>query len=354
MKSKKTTKRVFIKGNQAVVEAAIDAGCRFYVGYPITPQNEIPEYMSQRMTESGGTFIQAESELISINMVFGASVAGSRAMTSSSSPGISLMQEGISYMAACELPGVIVNVQRGGPGLGNIAPSQADYFQATKPGHGDYHIIVVAPSNIQELYELTFEAFDLADMYRIPVMVLADGLLGQMMENIEFKKNKKTKKLSISKEWALTGAKNRKGQRIVSLLMKQGALEEHNYHLQKKYNKIIQNELRFETVNITKDTDCLVVAFGTVARIAKGTINSANGMNIGLFRPISVWPFPYESLKEAVKNIKKVFVFEMNMGQMLEDVKIAIQGKAEIEFYGRPGGGVPSSEELLQFIKERL
>lgn len=350
---KKVKKKCFIKGNNAIVEAAIDAGCRFYVGYPITPQNEIPEYMSSRMVEAGGTFIQAESELISINMVFGAAAAGARAMTSSSSPGISLMQEGISYMAGCELPGVIVNIVRGGPGLGNISPSQSDYFQATKPGHGDYHIIVLAPHNLQEMYDLTFEAFDYADKYRIPVMLFADGLLGQMMENIELKQDKIPLYLNKEKPWAVTGAKNRDGNKIHSLLMEPGVLEEHNNHLQEKYSIIKANEKRFELFNIHDDNEYLIAAFGSIARIAKGTIKLAEKKSIGLFRPITIWPFPYEALKLAAARVKKVFVFEMNAGQMLEDVKIAIENSSKIEFYGRTGGGIPTSEELLNFIESK-
>jgi len=353
IKEKKVKKKCFIKGNNAIVEAAIDAGCRFYVGYPITPQNEIPEYMSSRMAEMGGTFIQAESELISINMVFGAAAAGARAMTSSSSPGISLMQEGISYMAACELPGVIVNIVRGGPGLGNISPSQSDYFQATKPGHGDFHMIVLAPCNLQEMYDLTFEAFDYADKYRTPVMIFADGLLGQMMENIELNSDKISQYLNVEKTWAVTGARNRDGNKIHSLLMEPGALEAHNGHLQEKYNAIKADERRFELYNTDYNYEYLIVAFGSVARIAKGTINLAGKTKIGLFRPITLWPFPYEELKEAAANAKKVFVFEMNMGQMLEDVKLAIENSAKIEFYGRTGGGIPTSEELLNFIRRK-
>jgi len=345
------TEKVFIKGNQAIVEAALDANCRFYAGYPITPQNEIPEMMSKRMRDAGGVFIQAESELISINLVLGAGVAGARAMTTSSSPGISLMQEGISYMAGCEIPGVIVNVQRGGPGLGNIAPSQSDYFQATKPGHGDYRMIVLAPHNIQEMYDFSFEAFDLADKYRNPVMILADGLLGQMMENIELKRGNKPKYPDKDKKWALTGAKGRHGQKILSLLMKPGGLEAHNFDLFEKYKNMEKDELRFEAFNINEKNEYLIVAFGTVARIAKGAVKKSQ-RNIGLIRPVTVWPFPYEEIKKAAKNVKKVFVFEMNMGQMLNDVKIAVEDSSKIEFYGRPGGGVPTSEELYSFINK--
>ncbi len=346
----------FIKGNAAVVQAALDAGCRFYAGYPITPQNEIPEIMSSKMIEAGGTFIQAESELISVNMVFGAAVAGARAMTTSSSPGISLMQEGISYMAGCELPGVIVNVMRGGPGLGNIAPSQSDYFQSVKPGHGDYRMITLAPHTIEEMYDYTFDAFDLADKYRNPVMVLADGLLGQLMENVALNRTRKPLLKDAPKPWALTGAKGRKGQRILSLLMQPGVLEKHNMHLKEKYDAITAAETRYELINMESKPDYLIAAFGTCARISKGVVKMAKkaGMNIGLFRPITLWPYPSAALKEAAKNVKKIFVFEMNMGQMVEDVKLATEAASKIEFYGRPGGGVPTSEELFEFIKGRV
>jgi 2-oxoglutarate ferredoxin oxidoreductase subunit alpha len=348
----KTTDKTFIKGNFAIVEAAIDAGCRFYAGYPITPQNEIPEYMSKRMKEAGGVFLQAESELIAINFVFGAAAAGTRAMTTSSSPGISLMQEGLSYMAGCELPGVIVNVMRGGPGLGNIAPSQSDYFQACKPGHGDYRMIVLAPSNLQEMYDLTFDAFDLADKYRNPVMVLTDGLLGQMMENIKLNRNRKSEYLNKPKDWALTGAKGRSGRKILSLLMKPGELEKHNFDLKRKYDLITEQERRYEEYFTDKNAEYLIVAFGTVARISKNIVKKYS--NIKLFRPITLWPFPYQELKKYADNVKKVFVFEMNLGQMIEDVKLALTGTKPVEFYGRPGGGVPTSEELYNFILERI
>lgn len=345
--------KVFIKGNAAIVEAALDAGCKFYAGYPITPQNEIPEMMSYRMKEAGGTFIQAESELISINMVFGAAAAGARAMTTSSSPGISLMQEGISYMAGCELPAVIVNVMRGGPGLGNIAPSQSDYFQAVKPGHGDFRMITLAPSTLQEMYDFTFEAFDYADKYRNPVMILTDGLLGQMMENAEIKRGRKSEFLNVKKDWALDGAKGRKGRRILSLLMKPGVLEAHNMDLKKKYDAISASEKRWDNYKCD-GADYIIVAFGTVARISKGAVEAAKDLKLGVFRPITLWPYPYEALKEAAKNVKKVFVFEMNMGQMVEDVRLAVQDDLKIEFHGRPGGGVPTSEELLGFIRGKI
>jgi 2-oxoglutarate ferredoxin oxidoreductase subunit alpha len=345
--------KIFIKGNAAIVEAALDAGCRFYAGYPITPQNEIPEMMSYRMKEAGGTFIQGESELISINMVFGAAAAGARAMTTSSSPGISLMQEGISYLAGCELPAVIVNVMRGGPGLGNIAPSQSDYFQAVKPGHGDYRMITLAPSTLQEMYDFTFEAFDYADKYRNPVMVLTDGLLGQIMESAVLNRDRKPKLLNVKKDWALDGAKGRRGRRIVSLLMQPGVLEKHNMDLKKKYDEMTAAEKRWEDFKC-EGADYLIAAFGTVARISKGSVELAKDLKLGVFRPITLWPYPYEALKTAAKNVKKVFVFEMNMGQMVEDVRLAVQDDSKVEFYGRPGGGVPTSEELLSFIRSKI
>jgi 2-oxoglutarate/2-oxoacid ferredoxin oxidoreductase subunit alpha len=351
-----TNEKVFIKGNHAIVEAALDAGCRFYAGYPITPQNEIPEAMAKRMFDVKGTFIQAESELISINMVFGAAAAGARAMTTSSSPGISLMQEGISYIAGCELPCVLVNVMRGGPGLGNIQPSQSDYFQATRPGHGDFRMITLAPNSIQEMYNLTFDAFDLADKYRNPVMILADGLLGQLMENVELDRSRKPLYLNTPKPWALTGAKGRDGQRIVSLLMGTGVLEQHNLDLKKKYDMMTRDEIRFELQGMENSPDYLIVAFGTMGRLSKGTVKMAaqDGLNIGLFRPVTLWPFPYAQLKEAAKKVKKIFVLEMNLGQMIDDVKIAVEDASKIEFYGRAGGGVPTAEELLKFIKGKV
>ncbi|HNZ29191.1 MAG: 2-oxoglutarate oxidoreductase subunit KorA [Candidatus Aerophobetes bacterium ADurb.Bin490] len=346
--------KMLMKGNIAIAEGAIDAGCRFYAGYPITPQNEIPEYMSKRMPEAGGVFMQAESELISINLVFGASVAGARSMTTSSSPGMSLMQEGISYMAGCELPGVIVNVMRGGPGLGNIAPSQSDYFQAVKPGHGDFRMITLAPSNIQEMYDFTFEAFDLADKYRNPVMILTDGLLGQMMETIELSRGRKPLNPRPASEWALTGAKGREPRKILSLLMKPGELEQHNYDLWKKYDAMKKTEIRYEFNAEEKDYDCLIVAFGSVARTSKGVIAEGKDIKAALFRPVTLWPFPYEQLREAAKKAKKVFVFEMNMGQMVEDVRLAVQDDSKVEFFGRPGGGLPSQEELLSFLRKKV
>jgi 2-oxoglutarate ferredoxin oxidoreductase subunit alpha len=344
-----------MRGNHIIAEAAVRAGCRFYSGYPITPQNELPEYMAERFSKlEDGTFIQAESEIAAINMVIGASMAGSRAMTSSSSPGISLKQEGISFLAALELPAVVVNMTRGSPGLGNIAPAQSDYFQATRGGgHGDYRTIVLAPSSGQELAELTFEAFDLADRYRIPVILLGDGMLGQMMEPVEFPPEVQTKKLP-QKEWALTGAKGRPSRFLRSLLLDPMEEEEHNWKLMRKYEKISKDQVRYETFGL-EDAKMIVVAFGTAARIAKGAIKRVReqGLRVGLIRPISLWPFPSKAIREYAKEIKHFFVFEMNMGQMVEDVKLSLEGSGEVHFYGRPGGVVPTPLELSRVISSQ-
>lgn len=344
------SRKILMCGNDACGEGAVLAGCSFYAGYPITPQNELTAYMAKRMSETGGVFIQAESELAAINMVFGASVAGVRAMTSSSSPGISLKQEGISYLAGCELPCVIVNMQRGGPGLGNIAPAQGDYFQAVKGGgHGDYKIIVLAPSSAQEIMDCTSLAFDLADKYRNPAMILGDGLLGQMMEPVSIKiKDIKT----IDKPWALTGCIGRKPNIIRSLLLAEGELEEHNKKLQEKFNNIRKAEVRFETFNI-KDSDIVLVAYGSMARIAKAGMELARskGIKVGLIKPITLWPFPEKVINEAASRAKKILVVEMSAGQMVEDVMLSVRGKAEVDFYGRMGGGIPTEEEILARIE---
>ncbi|MFH1867838.1 MAG: 3-methyl-2-oxobutanoate dehydrogenase subunit VorB [Candidatus Omnitrophota bacterium] len=337
-------------GNEAIGEAAVQAGCIFYAGYPITPQNELTAYMAKRMAEEGRVFVQSESEIAAINMVFGASVTGTRAMTSSSSPGISLKQEGISYLAACRLPSVIINVMRGGPGLGNIAPSQADYFQATKGGgHGDYHMIVLAPASVQEAFELTMLSFDLADLYRTPVMILADGLLGQMMEAVLVHSSQlivDRKKLPI-KSWALTGAKGRKPRKIRSLLLKPGELEELNNVLQATYKDIGKKEVRFESL-YCEDAELIVVAYGTTSRIAKESVKGLRkkGKRVGLFRPITLWPFPEKALNEYAKKTKKFLVAEMSAGQMIEDVRLAVGREAEVSFYGKMGGTVPTKEEI--------
>jgi 2-oxoglutarate ferredoxin oxidoreductase subunit alpha len=343
---------VLMSGNEAVAEAAIRAGCRAYFGYPITPQNEVPAYMSWRMHEVGGAFIQAESELAAINMVFGASVVGVRTMTSSSSPGISLMQESISYMAGAELPAVILNVMRGGPGLGSIGPSQADYFQATRGGgHGDYRTIVLAPHTVPEAVELTKLAFDLADRYRNPVMILMDGVLGQMMEAIpdwgELKEPPK-----VVKKWALTGAKDRPAQRICSLLLKDGALEEQNWKMHKKYEQVNTKETRVELYN-TKDADFIIVAYGISARLCKSVVDKLRKekIKIGLVRPVTLWPFPGDSIPN---NVKKIFVVELSCGQLLEDVQLATKKETPICFYGRPGGVFFSVDEIYNKIKSQI
>ena len=345
------TDKVLMCGNEACGEGAVLAGCRFYAGYPITPQNELTAYMAKRMNELGGVFIQSESELAAINMVFGAAATGARAMTSSSSPGISLKQEGISYLVGCELPCVIVNMQRGGPGLGNIAPSQADYFQAVKGGgHGDYKLIVLAPASAQELLEYTYLAFDLADKYRNPVFILGDGLLGQMMEPLKLPATKQPH--SYAKPWALTGCKGRNPNIIKSLLLGEGELEEHNKKLQEKFNNMKLSEIRAEAFNL-KDSEIVLVAYGSVARIAKAAMEKARakGLKTGLIRPVSLWPFPEEFIYNAAEKVKKFLVVEMSSGQMVEDVRLAVSGRSKVEFYGRMGGGVPTEEEILQKIE---
>jgi len=347
-------------GNEALAEAAILAGCDAYFGYPITPQNEIPAYMSRRMPEEGRVFVQSESELAAINMVFGASATGKRAMTSSSSPGISLMQEGISYLAGAELPAVVVNVVRGGPGLGNISPAQSDYFQATRGGgHGDYRTIVFGPSSVQELVDCMALAFDLADQYRMTVMILADGILGQMMEPIVLEK-KPSPKLP-PKDWALTGAKGREQNIVRSLWLKEGALEKHNNKLKAKYEQIEKNEVLCEQYEVD-DAEIIVVAYGVAARIVQGAVTRAReeGIKVGWIRPITLWPFPTEQISRAADEsvgagplrFRIFLTVEMSTGQMVEDVKLAVAGKAPVLLHGRPGGGVPTIEELLDKIKQ--
>jgi len=345
-------KKILMCGNDACGEGAVLAGCKFYAGYPITPQNELTAYMARRMDETDGVFIQAESELAAINMVFGAAAAGVRAMTSSSSPGISLKQEGISYMVGCELPCVIVNIQRGGPGLGNIAPSQGDYFQAVKGGgHGDYKLIVLAPSSVQELLEYTFLAFELADKYRNPALILGDGLLGQMMEPVQLQSMVYSPQ-SIEKPWALTGCKGRKPNIIRSLFLGDGVLEEHNKRLQEKFKLMKGSEIRAGTFH-TKDSEIVLVAYGSVARIAKAAMEMARskGLRVGMIRPITLWPFPDKAIEEACNTTRKFLVIEMSAGQMVEDVRLAVNGRAKVDFYGRMGGGIPGEEEMLQQIE---
>ena len=339
-----------MKGNEAIAEAAIQAGCRFYAGYPITPQNEIPEYLSRRMPEVNGVFIQAESELAAINMVYGASAAGKRGMTSSSSPGISLKQETISYMAGAELPAVIVNMQRGGPGLGNISGSQGDYFQAVKGGgHGDYRMMVLAPYSLQELWDLTVLSFDKADEYRTPVMILGDGILGQMME--PFYPRKYVRPTLPEKDWILDGCNNRPPRVIKSLFMGDGELEMRSNLLQKKYKTMKSREVRFES-RYTNDAEIVVVAFGIVARIALSSVMKLRrqGLKVGLFRPITLFPFPEDELFLLSEENRRFLVMEMNAGQMVEDVKLAINGRSEVYFHGRTGGGIVTPEEVEEKV----
>ena len=336
-----------MKGCEAIGEAAINAGCRLFFGYPITPQNEIPEYMSARMPQVGGVFVQAESEVAASNMLYGAAGAGCRVFTSSSSPGISLMAEAISYIAGAELPVVIVNIMRGGPGLGGILPSQADYFQATKGGgHGDYRVLVLAPSTVQEAADLTQDAFDLADHYRNPVMLVGDGLIGQMMEPVEFKRSISPEDLP-EKPWATTGCGAGKPRIINSLFLDPEQLEVHNWHLHRKYQDMVE-EVRWESWKLEEPVDVLIVAYGTVARICKTAIDTlrARGVKVGLFRPISLFPYPSEQLSQAVDRTGKVLVTELSTGQMLEDVKAIVAGRKPVSFHGRVGGMVMSPEEI--------
>lgn len=344
--------KVLMKGNEALGEAAIKAGCRHFFGYPITPQNEVPEYFARRMPEVGGVFLQAESEIAAINMVYGASSAGARVMTSSSSPGISLKQEGISYLAAAELPCVIVNIMRGGPGLGGIQAAQSDYFQATKGGgNGDYRLIVYAPASIQELVDMTMKAFDAADKYRNPVMILGDGVLGQMMEPVEFREFP-FPNLSM-KPWACTGRKKYRPQNIInSLYLDAEVLENHNFALFNKYNTISRNEKAAEAY-MTTDAEIILAAYGTTARIVKAAMNLARdkGIKAGMVRPLTLWPFPDDYVRESLsKNTKAVLTVEMSMGQMVEDVQLAVNGRVPIHFYGRVGGMIPDVKAVYHEI----
>jgi 2-oxoglutarate ferredoxin oxidoreductase subunit alpha len=345
--------KILLKGNQAMAEAAVQAGCRFFAGYPITPQNEIPEYMSKRLPEVGGTFVQAESELAAVNMIFGAASTGTRCMTSSSSPGISLKQEGLSYIAAAELPCVVANMQRGGPGLGNIRASQGDYFQAVKGGgHGDYHLIVLSPSNPQELYILTMNAFDWADYYRIPVMMLGDGIVAQMAEPVELVPYEPILDLP-EKDYILDGCKGREPRVVKTLVLRPAeGLVEHNDHLQEKYKRI-QSELSLCEEYETSDADIIVSAFGITGRFAKSAVRRARekGIAAGLIRPITLWPFPKESFAAAAQTADRMLVVEMNYGQMLEDVRLATNCSCPIEFLGKGGGWYPTEEIIFEKIE---
>ncbi|MEC4175968.1 3-methyl-2-oxobutanoate dehydrogenase subunit VorB [Adlercreutzia sp. R7] len=344
--------KVLMKGNEAMAEAALRAGCRFFFGYPITPQTEVAAYMSKMMPKVGGTYLQAESEVAAINMVYGAAAAGARVMTSSSSPGISLKSEGISYMAGADLPGVIINVQRGGPGLGSIQPSQADYWQATKAtGHGDFHIVVYAPSTVQEMADYAFAAFDTADKYRVPVMIMADGLLGQMMEPVVLPEPKAEGDLP-EKPWATVGHGMKRPHNVVnSLYLTAEDLDELNRERYERYAVIKENEQRSE-LYLTEDADIVLVAFGASARIARSAVNAAReqGIKAGLLRPITLWPFPERAVEDLVPRTKAFLSVEMNMGQMVEDVRLAVAGRVPVEFYGRAGGVIPTPDEVLSAI----
>jgi len=347
--------RLLLRGNEVIAEAAIRAGCQCYFAYPITPQAELLEHMARHMPRLGRTFVQAESEIAAISMVYGAAATGVRTMTSSSSPGISLKQEGISYLAGANLPAVIVNIVRGGPGLGNIAPSQCDYFQATKGGgHGDYRLIVLGPSTVPEAGELTMLAFDLADRYRIPVLILADGMLGQMMEPVELPDPVDVASLP-AKEWALTGAAGREPNIIHSFDMDPEGLRQINRNLQAKYARIAENETRYETVE-AEDADIVLTAYGTIARIGKSVVRMARaeGIKLGLFRPITLWPFPSDPLRELADRVDTVMTVEMSAGQMWEDVRLAVAERAATPFYGETGGVVPTPRSILSEVKKHV
>jgi 2-oxoglutarate ferredoxin oxidoreductase subunit alpha len=343
-----------IKGNIALCEGAIMAGLESYFGYPITPQNEITSYFSKKMVEIGKVFVQAESEIAAINMVLGAAVTGTRSMTSSSSPGISLKQETISYMAGMQIPALIVNVQRGGPGLGNISGAQSDYFQAVKGGgHGDYKIIVLAPNSAQEMYEMAYDAFDLAEKYRTPVMILSDGIIGQMMEPAELNKVKKRKK--IEKNWILDGCKGREPRSVKSLLMEDRALEKHNINLQEKYKLISKNEIEYE-LYMVEDSEIIIVSYGISSRIAKSVVKFArkDGIKVGLLRPKTLWPFPSEVINSLAKPNIKFLSVELSHGQMIEDLKLALNGKSFVDFLGKAGGGIITELEIFKKVKEMI
>ncbi len=338
-----------MSGNHAFAEAAIRAGCKCYFGYPITPQNELGEYMAENLRPAGGVFIQSESETAAINMVIGAAATGARAMTSSSSPGISLKQEGISFLAGFELPAVVVNVMRGGPGLGNIAPAQGDYFQATRGGgHGDYRTPVFAPASVQEIADLTYYSFDVADRYRTPVMIISDGMMGQMKEPVVLMEPLKN---LPEKEWALKGRGTGASRYMCSLILDPLEMERHNWKLYRKYIEIERHEVKYESY-MTDDAKIIAIAYGTTARIAKAAVNRVrkDGIPAGLLRPISLWPFPKAPLQELAHRVKNFVVFEMSTGQMLEDVQLSIQGMANISFHGRPGGVVPTPVEFARFL----
>ncbi len=343
--------KVLMKGNEAIAEAAIIAGCRHYFGYPITPQTEIAAYMAKKMPKIGGTFLQAESEIAAINMVYGVSSTGKRVMTSSSSPGISLKGEGLSYLAGADLPALVINVQRGGPGLGGIQPSQSDYFQATKGGaHGDFRMIVLAPSSVQEMADLTVKGFDLADKYRMTTMILADGTMGQMMEPVSLDYEISA---PVDKPWATNGTKMERKHNIVnSLFLEPDALEKSNFERFERYKTIEENECMYEEY-MMDDAEICVTAFGIAARVSKNAINEARkqGIKVGLIRPITLWPFPTAPYKKAADKVKEIISVELSMGQMIEDVRLATECKVPVTLCNRVGGMIPSPEQVLEAIK---
>lgn len=339
--------KLMMKGSEAIAEAAVRAGCRLFFGYPITPQNEIPEYMSRRLFEVGGQFVQAESEVAASNMIYGAASVGARVMTSSSSPGITLKQEGLSYCAGSELPVVVVNIMRGGPGLGGIQPSQSDYWQSTKPGHGDWHALVLAPSTIQEAADLVMDAFDLADEYRNPVMILGDGLIGQMMEPVAFKEYEPKE---FDKSWTTSGCKGRPPNIINSLYLDPNVLEEHNHAIFEKYERMKREEVRCEEY-MMDDAEYCLAAYGTVARICKTAIAQlrSEGVKVGLVRPITLFPFPEKVFRDL--DVRWILDVEMSMGQMVEDVRLSVEGRIPVHFYGRVGGVVPTPDEIADKVR---
>lgn len=350
--------RKLMKGNEAIAEAAIRGGCRFYAGYPITPQNEIPEYMSWRLAQVGGHFIQAESEISAINMVYGSAGAGGRAMTSSSSPGISLKQEGISYLCGAELPCVIINMVRSGPGLGGIQPAQGDYFQAVKGGgHGDYRMLVYGPCSVQECVDLVYNSFDKAEKYRLPVMILGDGMLGQIMEAVDLPEMKDTTTFP-KKEWATDGSGFGKTRRVInSLYIVPDELEKMNHKLKKVYDDMCENEVMVEEY-LTEDAEIIITAYGTVARIAKSAVDMLreSGVKAGLIRPITLYPFPSDAFERAIANpsVKEIAAVELSMGQYVEDVRLVVEGRKPVRFFGRSGGNVMSPEDIVEFIKKEV
>ncbi len=347
--------KILLHGTEAICEGAIRNGCRAFFGYPITPQNEVPEYMSVKMPEIGGVFVQAESEIAAINMVYGAAGSGVRSMTSSSSPGISLKQEGISYIACAKIPCVIVNIMRAGPGLGGILPAQGDYFQAVKGGgHGDYRLIVLAPASVQEACDLTYLAFDLSDKYRVPAMILGDGMIGQLMEPVELPPMRALSDIP-EKDWATDGAFGEKRRILNSLLIDPDTLEPHVQAMQKTYAEIAQNETRCETY-LCEDAEIVLTAYGTVGRIAKSAVDALRkaGVKAGLIRPITLFPFPAEAYRAAAITAKAFLTVELSLGQMVEDVELAVGGKKPVYFFGRQGGNVMTEEEIVDAAKEAL